>query len=116
MITVVQYIPEWTPGAKFKKLAREWYVTLTNMVHVPFQFVKNKSVCVQQMFPNKGSLFLLFQEAGNVQPSYVSHSFDTITNPHDEHTVKWAAFSLYAGGSDTVSQVQLRNNVRFLSY
>lgn len=47
-------------------------------------------------------IFQRQQEAGNAQSSYVTHSYEKISSPEDEHMVQWAAFSLYSGGSDTV--------------
>lgn len=37
---VVKYIPDWFPGAHFKKLAKQWSVRLENVARVPFDSVK----------------------------------------------------------------------------
>ena len=37
-------VPEWFPGAGFKRLAREWSGTVEEMVSAPFQFVKDQMV------------------------------------------------------------------------
>jgi hypothetical protein len=42
----VAKVPEWFPGAGFKRLAREWRGTLEEMVDAPYKFVKD------QMVPN----------------------------------------------------------------
>jgi hypothetical protein len=40
----VAKVPEWFPGAGFKRLAREWHQTLDEMVDAPYKFVKDQMV------------------------------------------------------------------------
>ena len=40
----VAYVPDWFPGAGFKVKAKEWAVTLEEMVQRPYQFVKDQMV------------------------------------------------------------------------
>lgn len=40
----VQYIPEWFPGSGFKKTARLYKDTVTELVDRPFVFVKTQMV------------------------------------------------------------------------
>ncbi|KAG1756032.1 cytochrome P450 [Suillus lakei] len=77
-------VPEWFPGAGFKRLAREWHDTLEEMVSAPYKFV------VDQM------------AAGIAPESFTSNLLrSSILSAEDEHVVKWSAATLYAGASDT---------------
>jgi len=40
----VAKIPDWFPGAGFKRLASEWHETLEEMVASPYKFVKDQMV------------------------------------------------------------------------
>lgn len=40
----VRYIPEWFPGAKFQREAREWRVPVFDMLNKPFEFIKSRMV------------------------------------------------------------------------
>ncbi|KAG1737315.1 cytochrome P450 [Suillus lakei] len=78
-------VPEWFPGAGFKRLAREWHDTLEEMVSAPYKFV------VDQM------------AAGIAPESFTSNLLGGRTlSAEDEHHVKWSAATLYAGAFDTV--------------
>ncbi|KAG2347075.1 cytochrome P450 [Suillus weaverae] len=78
-------VPEWFPGAGFKRLAREWRQTLKEMVDVPYKFVK------EQM------------DAGIAPMSFTSNLLEgRILSAEEDHTVKWSAASLYAGGADSI--------------
>ncbi|KAG6333885.1 hypothetical protein ID866_5198 [Astraeus odoratus] len=84
LIPAFQYIPEWFPGARFKRLAREWNATLQEMVSQPYKFVKD-------------------QMAAEIAPkSFTSDLLQgkTLTE-EEEHIIKWSAASLYSGGADT---------------
>ncbi|KAG2077741.1 cytochrome P450 [Suillus decipiens] len=77
-------IPEWFPGAGFKRLAREWHDTLEEMVSAPYKFV------VDQM------------AAGIAPESFTSKLLGgSSLSAEDEHIIKWSAATLYAGASDT---------------
>lgn len=41
---VLRFVPEWFPGAGFKKTARAWRQTFMNMADVPFAYVKAQMV------------------------------------------------------------------------
>ncbi|KAG1727505.1 cytochrome P450 [Suillus lakei] len=77
-------VPEWFPGAGFKRLAREWHQTREEMVDAPYKFVKD-------------------QMAAGIAPlSFTSNLLEGNTlSAEEDHTVKWSAVSLYAGGADT---------------
>ncbi|KAG2067911.1 cytochrome P450 [Suillus decipiens] len=78
-------VPAWFPGAGFKRLAHEWRGALEEMVSAPHEFVKEQMV-------------------GGIAPtSFTSNLLEgSDLSAEQDHTVKWSAFSLYAGGSDTI--------------
>ena len=41
---VVRYVPDWLPGAKFKRQAKEWKKLVDNMVDQPFEMTKKRMV------------------------------------------------------------------------
>ncbi|KAG1879784.1 cytochrome P450 [Suillus subluteus] len=78
-------VPAWFPGAGFKRIAREWRRTLEEMVSAPHEFVKDQIV------------------AGIAPMSFTSNLLEGgDISAEEDHTVKWSAFSLYAGGSDSI--------------
>ncbi|KAG1756031.1 cytochrome P450 [Suillus lakei] len=87
MVDIIPFlakIPEWFPGAGFKRIAREWRETLEETVSAPHKFVKDQMA------------------AGIAPKSFTSDLLgsDTLT-AEEEHVVKWSALTLYTGGADT---------------
>lgn len=83
------YVPEWMPGAEFKRTARIWRKTLLDCVNIPYNYVKKQRL-----------------RGDESRASFVSQSIEQAQNekafgPAEEHAIKWAAVSLYAGGADT---------------
>lgn len=77
-------VPEWLPGAGFKRVAREWHETLEEMVSAPYKFVKDQMA------------------AGIAPKSFTSNLLEGRTlSAEEDHIVKWSAASLYSGGADT---------------
>lgn len=90
-MSTVRYLPEWMPGADFKKTARLWKATLMEMAERPMQFVR------KQMADNRHP------------PSYVSTLYEKVraegtVTQDDEDLIKWTAASMYAAGADTVRE------------
>ncbi|KZP21003.1 cytochrome P450 [Athelia psychrophila] len=85
VLPILRHVPEWIPGANFKKLAREWKASLQELADRPYNFTK------QQM------------AKGVAPPSFVSYLLENEASATaDElHNMKWAAGSLYSGGADT---------------
>ncbi|KAG2108532.1 cytochrome P450 [Suillus discolor] len=84
VVPFLVHVPEWFPGAGFKRLAREWHDNLEEFVCAPHKFV------VDQM------------ASGIAPESFTSNLLgDDILSAQDEHIVKWSAAALFAGGSDT---------------
>lgn len=78
----MEYIPDFFPGAGFKKTAREMSARLHQTTEQPYQFVK------QQMRNNKH------------KTSFLSQAIEDL-GPDMEPINKWSAVSMYLGGADT---------------
>ncbi|KAI0253131.1 cytochrome P450 [Lactifluus subvellereus] len=83
-IPLLKYIPAWFPGAGFKKVASDVRKSLHENAEVPFQF------SIQEM------------ARGTAPPSVVSKNMqNTSMTELEKDDLKWAASSLFSGGSDT---------------
>ncbi|KAG1878398.1 cytochrome P450 [Suillus tomentosus] len=77
-------VPEWFPGAGFKRLARECRETTEVAAATPYIFAKDQIA------------------AGIAPKSFVSDLFkDRTLTAEEDYVVKWSAGSLFSGGSDT---------------
>ncbi|KAJ3746174.1 cytochrome P450 [Lentinula detonsa] len=84
LVPFLQYLPDWFPGASFKKTAKEWSSTLNEMVDLPYDYVKKQIV------------------SGTAEPSYVSKLVEGQSlTAEQEFEIKWSSASLYSGGADT---------------
>ncbi|KAF8655018.1 hypothetical protein AX16_003288 [Volvariella volvacea WC 439] len=85
LVPPLRHLPDWVPGTEFKRIARSWASTLSDMVEGPYDFVK------QQM------------AQGIAEPSFTSKLLDELKDISEEQEfdIKWSAASLYAGGADT---------------
>ncbi|EXJ67794.1 uncharacterized protein A1O5_09140 [Cladophialophora psammophila CBS 110553] len=86
VIPVLKYLPEWLPGASFKRTARHWKATLHTAAEVPYRFVKEQL------------------RNGTAEPSYLSKLLQDEhgpLSPEADDVARWSAFSMYAGGADT---------------
>ncbi|KXT15288.1 hypothetical protein AC579_4855 [Pseudocercospora musae] len=92
VVPALKYLPDWFPGTQFKKTARKWKACLVEMAERPVRFVKHQMA--QQCY----------------EPSFVSKIYDKADmemSAEEEHTMKYTAASMYAGGADTsVSSIQ----------
>ncbi|KAI6021238.1 cytochrome P450 [Pisolithus marmoratus] len=82
-IPTLAYVPEWFPGAGFKRKAKEWRADLQDMMNQSFEFVKNQMV------------------AGVVCKSVTSDLLEHKKSAEEEHDIKWTAGTMFAGGADT---------------
>ncbi|KAJ5924644.1 hypothetical protein N7466_008831 [Penicillium verhagenii] len=80
MIPALKYIPEWAPGAGFKKTANYYLQTLRKLTDDPLKFTKYQ------------------MSKKSHQPSFVS---ELLSQGESEDITKWAAAALYGGGADT---------------
>ncbi|KIJ28801.1 hypothetical protein M422DRAFT_269850 [Sphaerobolus stellatus SS14] len=84
MIPWMKYIPEWVPGASFKKQARIWRKYILDFADLPFEHAN-----------------------GTAQPSFTSAHLERLAATKDapadaEQVIKNTAANIFAGGSDTV--------------
>ncbi|CAG8120032.1 unnamed protein product [Penicillium salamii] len=80
MVPALKHLPEWAPGAAFKKTARFYAHTLTRLVEEPFAFTKSQ---------------MLQEEHQN------SFTANLLRQGEDEEIVKWSSVALYSAGADT---------------
>ncbi|KIJ36847.1 hypothetical protein M422DRAFT_178866 [Sphaerobolus stellatus SS14] len=88
MIPWMKYIPEWVPGASFKKQARIWRKYILDMADVPFEHVKTQ------------------MSNGTAQPSFTSTHLERLAATNDapadaEQVIKNTAAVIYGAGYDT---------------
>ncbi|KAJ7189912.1 cytochrome P450 [Mycena pura] len=86
-VPALMHLPNWFPGAGFKRIAKEWRQLSKAMVESPFAETKRKMA------------------EGNATPSFVSTLLRDIEDSEDKHeegqAVKEAAGAMYIGGADT---------------
>jgi cytochrome P450 len=86
VIPALKYLPEWLPGASFKRTARHWKATLHAVADRPYAFVERQL------------------RQGSAEPSYLSKLIESDKAPltaEAEEVARWSAFALYTGGADT---------------
>lgn len=80
---LVKHVPEWVPGATFKRKAREWSVIADEFGSIPFNFVKKS------------------MRKGIAKPSFVSIALQDITEKdnrqYQEALIKALAGTMYTG-------------------
>lgn len=79
---LVKYLPEWTPGASFKRKARVWRTKLEEFVDTPYQYAKN-SVANGTAWPSFCASIL--EEDGKSRTA------------QQEFDLKWSANSMFGG-------------------
>ncbi|ETW78166.1 cytochrome P450 monooxygenase 95 [Heterobasidion irregulare TC 32-1] len=82
-----KYVPEWVPGASFKRKAREWRQLSEAMINAPYNMVKSKVT------------------AGRAEPCFVAECLEQNASfPKEalsEELIKDTAAVAYAAGADT---------------
>ncbi|KAF8504989.1 cytochrome P450 [Hysterangium stoloniferum] len=92
-IPLLRHVPEWFPGAGFKKTARIWRKTVTDMPTIPFKFVK-KELGAGTAKPSLTAT-LLENAYANARDQKIPES--------EEELISNIAGVVYAGGSDTTT-------------
>ncbi|TDL20094.1 cytochrome P450 [Rickenella mellea] len=82
-VPVLRYIPEWMPGAGFKRIAKEWSKTVKESTDKPHAFVRRQMA------------------NGKAIPSFTSALLEMNPDAEGEFIVKWSASAIYGGGTDT---------------
>lgn len=83
LVPILTRVPDWLPGAGFKRTAREWASTLNDFVEKPYDFVKQEMA------------------TGTAHHSLASSQLEGEVTVEEEYDVKWLASAMYAGGADT---------------
>ncbi|ESK93754.1 cytochrome p450 [Moniliophthora roreri MCA 2997] len=84
VVPALRHLPDWFPGAGFKRTAKVWASTLLDMVEQPHNFVKQQIA------------------AGTATPSFSSCLLESKElDDEEEFDLKWSAASLYSGAADT---------------
>ncbi|KAN0133387.1 Cytochrome P450 [Lactarius tabidus] len=93
IIPALKYVPEWMPGASFKRKAREWRGVAERFYTIPFDFVKQSMA------------------DGTVKPSFTSLALRDITESDDrkyqEELIKGLGGTMYTAGADTTVSIIL---------
>ncbi|KAM5376056.1 hypothetical protein ACJA88_007167 [Fusarium oxysporum] len=91
ILPLLRYVPDWVPGANFKRLAKKWSSELDDLTEKPYAFVKHQHA------------------SGKQDNSFVSRLLEVGDSTEEvRFTTKWSALSLYAAGADTtVSSISL---------
>ncbi|KAL9563002.1 hypothetical protein ACKAV7_012744 [Fusarium commune] len=91
ILPLLRYVPDWVPGANFKRLAKKWSSELDDLTEKPYSFVKHQHA------------------SGKQDNSFVSRLLEVGDSTEEaKFTTKWSALSLYAAGADTtVSSISL---------
>ncbi|KAF5231552.1 hypothetical protein FANTH_13355 [Fusarium anthophilum] len=84
ILPLLRYVPDWVPGASFKRLARKWSSELDDLSEKPYAFVKHQHAL------------------GKQDNSFVSRLLEVADSTEEARfTIKWSAMSLYAAGAET---------------
>lgn len=90
VVPALRYLPEYFPGASFKKTARRWRKSIQATAYIPYRFVRRQMA------------------ASAYRPSYVSELVQNLKsegtsklNHEDEHAIIWTAATLYGAAADT---------------
>ncbi|PFH47950.1 hypothetical protein AMATHDRAFT_6256 [Amanita thiersii Skay4041] len=84
-LPVLKHVPEWVPGAGFKKQARIWREASDRMFSWPFSVAKE---------------FIL---KGEHKPSFLSKCLSDMKENDDEDAIRYATGTLYGAGVHTTS-------------
>ncbi|KAJ7857906.1 cytochrome P450 [Mycena leptocephala] len=86
-IPALKYVPEWFPGAGFKRTAKEWRKMSQLMIDLPFAEAEHK------IASGKASMSFTSVSLGNID--------DSENRKAQELSVKMVAGNIYVGGADT---------------
>lgn len=66
--STVRYVPEWLPGAGFKKLARRWNARMNEFYDKPLEFVKHQLVGLNEAYDSSNFTKLVLTIRHRVKP------------------------------------------------
>ncbi|KAF9456686.1 cytochrome P450 [Collybia nuda] len=85
LLPILKYIPDWFPGATFKKTAKAWRQTMVQLRDEPYKSVKDQVL------------------RGVALPSFTASLVERNAQPteEEEDIYKWTSTAFYSGGADT---------------
>jgi cytochrome P450 len=84
---IVRYIPDWFPGAQFKRLAKEWCATKDVLLSKPYNEVKAQMAAGTH--------------AGSVTSRLLTIRDDEPLTEEEDSRIMYVVAGIYAGGADT---------------
>lgn len=102
----LKHIPDWFPGASFKKKAKAYRRTLTDMAHLPYRFVQHQ---LASGIDSGCTMSRIIQKAE-------AERGDGRLAPEDEKIIVWAAGSLFGAAVDTTSVTLSAFTLAMLKY
>ncbi|KAF2197060.1 cytochrome P450 [Delitschia confertaspora ATCC 74209] len=99
ILPFLRHVPEWAPGAGFKRTARAWNKTLMKVVNIPYEYVKHQRShgTAQLSFVSR---VLDDKESLSEQVNRTKRESERLKD-EDTWIIKATAASLYTGGADT---------------
>lgn len=102
----VRHIPDWFPGARFKKQAKAWFRLHEDFVDESLDYVRKEMVSRDGAYMvggrNKDS-----QAAGNAPESYVSKRLGKNLSLQDYDILRYGASAIFIGALVRLSQMDL---------
>lgn len=86
----LQYVPEWFPGAGWKRKTAAWRAEKDEMLHVPYNYTKG------QMASGTAPTSMLKRLLANL-----ANQEDVSDREEEEDRIRWATGTIFAAGSDT---------------
>jgi len=91
IIPILKYVPEWFPGAHFKRLAKKWRASTRGVVELPWAALKEKYL--------KGTAPFCYGTA------LLDGNGGANCDPTTERIIKQTSATLYAAGADSTSSL-----------
>ncbi|KAL4967701.1 cytochrome P450 [Aspergillus stella-maris] len=95
IIPALQYLPTWTPGFAFHKMARKWRKTVQSVAVIPYRFVQRQMAEGVYRESYVSRLITQLQDE--------SKSKGGILNEEDEKAIIWTGVTLYGAAADTTA-------------
>ena len=106
-------IPEWFPGARYKRAAREWCRIVDSALQAPYDKVKSELVSFSRCLAgHQIRVSVCFTQAsGTAAPSVTAHMVSKLDENSSDLEImasKMVPGAMYIAGADTVSELLRR--------
>ncbi|KAK0211390.1 cytochrome P450 [Desarmillaria ectypa] len=118
----LKYVPDWLPGAKFKRLAQMWRKDVEAMKEEPFKYASESLVSIVWCGFELGFGSHVFKANGTASPSFVSENLKRLEGTRDSDSltememIKDAAGVAFGAGADTTVSTVLSAILAFVIY